>query len=270
MGKELMPRHLAYTLALDHPPGARGHALMAKMLVLSLLRTGFQGDIVVLKNSSEPLFLMARLGVTEIQIDAGDPGEENYWNHAQAWKFRAHERLDVTGYDKVLYLDADCLALQDPTPLLRGAWDVGFYREPGTTVGMANYNAFFTPAECRKRKEAGVNAGLLAVRASCFHRVMRQWQRIYKGPAARSKYFADQAALNRLIADTKLRTREFTRAQVASPFSHDPLPQHYFAATLVHLAGSCDLEEKLRFLFGLYMNTFFFDPQGFLLHVFET
>ncbi len=264
-----MSRHLAYTLALDHPPGARGHSNMARMLVLSLLRTGFEGDIVVLKNSPAPLFQMPRAGVTEILIDAGDPGAEDYWNHAQAWKFRVHELIDARRYDKILYLDADCLALRDLTPLLHGAWDVGFYREAGTTMGMTNFNCFFTPAEARKLRRGGVNAGVLAVRASCFHQVMRQWQRIHDGPAPRPKYFTDQAALNRLIADTKLRTHEFARQDVASPFSHDPLPGQYFAAALVHLAGSQCLNEKLRFMFGLYLNTFFFDPQTLLLHLLD-
>lgn len=264
-----MPRHLIYTIALDHPPGARGHRTMAKMLVLSLLRTGFDGDIMVLKNSPEPLFLVARKGVREMLIDVGDPGALDYWDHVQAWKFRLHDLLEVDGYDKVMFMDADHMALGDVTPMLEGSWDLGFYREPGTWIGHENYNCFFTKTEARHCKDQGINAGMFAVRASRYHAVMAEWARIFDGPAKREKHFTDQAALNRLIKDSSRRMRVFTREEVAYPFSHDPLPQHYFSARVVHLAGSTDLHEKLRFMFGLYFNTFFFDPGALLMQMME-
>jgi hypothetical protein len=242
---------------------------MAKMLVLSLLRTGFDGDIVVLKNSPDPLFLVARKGVREVLIDVGDSGALDYWDHVQAWKFRVHGLLDVRGYDKVMFLDADHMALGDVTPLLEGNWDLGFYREPGTTIEHPNYHCFFSKSETRGCKDQGANAGMFAVRASRYHAVMKEWERIFEGPAKREKYFTDQAALNRLIKDTSRRTRQFTREEVAYPFSHDPLPQKYFSAKLVHLAGSTELDEKLRFMFGLYLNTYFFDPGALLMQMME-
>ncbi len=265
-----MPSHLAYTLALDHPPGALGHRNMAKFLVLSLLRTRFQGEIVVFKTSPAPLFMVPRAGVREITIDPGEHGDEHFWNYAQAWKFKVHEQLDVTGFDKVLYLDADCLALRNLGSMLEGDWDMGFYSEPGTRAGNEGFNCFISEEEAAQLTCEGVNGGVLAIAADRFHEVMEEWQRIHFGPAQRPKYFTDQAALNRLVIDSSLRHRVFTRAEVTAPFSHDPRAQDYLASQLVHLAGSTDLYEKLQFMFGLYMSTFFFDRQATLLNILES
>jgi hypothetical protein len=263
----LVARHLAYTLALDHPPGANGHWTMAKFLVLSLLRTRFDGDIVVFKNVDEPLFMVPREGVREVCIDAGPPGDLHFWDYAQAWKFRVREHIDPTGYDKVIFLDADCLAQRSINPLLEGDWDLRVYEEPGSWAGMKHFNCFISEKEARSLKAPGINGGLLAVRAGLFGEVMETWERINFGPAPRRKHFADQAALTRLVLDTKLRMLPFNRQEVAFPLVHDPRAQEYGAASLLHLAGATTFDEKLRFMFGLYFSNFFFDRQALLLHM---
>jgi hypothetical protein len=264
-----VPRHLAYTLALEHPPGSMAHWTMAKMLVLSLLRTRFDGDIVVFKTCPEPLFLVPRMGVREVLIDAGEPGALHFWDHAQAWKFRVREHLEVNGYDKVIFLDADCLALRNIDPLLEGNWDVRAYAEPNSWVGHRIFNCFVSEKEAKATKAPGINGGLLAVRAALYHEVMQTWERINFGPSPRSKEFTDQAALTRLILDTALRKHFFTRKEVGMPLSHDPRAQDYSRCVLIHAAGAKSFEEKLRFMFGLYLSTFFFDRQAMLLHILD-
>jgi Glycosyl transferase family 8 len=263
-------RHLAYTLALDHPSGATGHRTLAKLLVLSLLRTGFRGDIVVFKNSPAPLFLVPRAGVLEIEVATNGPDSDDFWHYAQLWKFRVRQHLDVRNYDKVLFLDADCLAQRDISGLLDERFDIAYYPEPGSHAGESFFNCFIGEHEQALLAEPGINGGLLAVRASHFHAVAAEWERIAEGPVVREKFFADQAALTRLVAESPLQKRALSRVELATPFSYDPRTQDYTTALLVHLAGSGELEEKLRFMFGLYLSTFFFDPQTLLLHVLET
>ena len=59
--------HLAYTIAMD-PPGSFGLRLLGKMLGSSLLRTGFSGDVVIFRNTEEPLFQIERSGLTEVYV----------------------------------------------------------------------------------------------------------------------------------------------------------------------------------------------------------
>lgn len=265
-----MPRHLFYTLALDHPPGAVGHRNMAKLLVLSLLRTRSSGDIVVFKNSAEPLFMVPRAGVREVLVATEGPEDAaDFWDYAQRWKFRVAEQLEVRGYDKVFFLDADCLALRSLDTMLEGDWDIGYYSEPGSRAASQWFGCFISDEEGKQLDCEGVNGGLIAVRAELYHEVMAHWGRVFFGPSPQPKYFTDQGALTRLVIDTRLRRRPFSREHVAAPFSYDLDPQVYFRASLVHLAGCNDFYEKLRFMFGLYMNTFFFDQRTTLLHILE-
>jgi hypothetical protein len=265
-----LARHLAYTIALDHPPGAVGHRTMAKFLVLSLLRTRFPGEIVVFKNTREPLFLVPRAGVREVFIEPEPPGDEDFWDYAQAWKFRVAQHLDVSGCDKVLFLDADCMALRSIAELLAGDWDLAFYPEPGSWAGMEWFNCFISEEEAAAGLTAqGVNGGVLAVRAELYHEVMARWEAIHFGPAPRKKFFTDQAALTRLVLDTALRKHPLGVRDLATPFGYDPRPQQYFGANLVHLAGCRDFDQKLRFMFGLYFNTFFFDRRATLMHMLD-
>ena len=262
-------RHLAYTLALDNPPGAVGHRTMAKFLVLSLLRTRFSGDIVVFRNSPAPLFMVPRAHVREVFVETEVPDGEQFWDYAQSWKFRVREHLDVRGYDKVLFLDADCLALRNINAMLEGDWDLAYYPEPGSDATMEWFNCFISEEEAARLKCEGVNGGILGVRAERYHEVMESWERIHFGPSPRRKFFADQAALTRLVIDTGLRKRPLALADVATPMGYDPRPHVYMESNIVHLAGCMSFELKLRFMFGLYMNTFFLDRQATLLHILD-
>lgn len=70
------------------------------MLVSSLLRTYFGGDIIVFRNSPEPLFRVERKGLEEIYIETpqlgGLVGAEDAW----CWKYRVREYIDAEKYDK--------------------------------------------------------------------------------------------------------------------------------------------------------------------------
>lgn len=242
---------------------------MAKMLVLSLLRTRFPGDILVFKNSKEPLFAVPRAGVREIYIEPGGPKGNEFWDFAQAWKFLVREHIETAGYDKVLFLDCDCLVLRNLAPMLRGDWEIAAYAEPGSKAGSRWFGCFINEDDVGRGSQQGVNGGVLAVRADRFHEVAAEWERINFGPSPRPKFFADQAALTRLIIDTPLRKHIYSRLEIGTPYSYSMHPDEYFKSYLVHLAGAGEVRDKLRFMLGLYVNTFFFDQHVTLLHLLD-
>jgi hypothetical protein len=186
--KEAAP-NLIYTVAID-APGSEGSRQLAKFLASSLLRTFFTGDIVVFRNSETPLFLVERAGLHEVQIDAGELSGDAMAHDAWCWKYRAAELLEVQGYDKVMFLDADCLALRNVDELLAGDWDIRYQPEHGTCATDGCYNASLTGEEMGQvAAQPGVNSGSLAIRAEIFHEVMRAWRQIDEAPRQRQSGF---------------------------------------------------------------------------------
>jgi hypothetical protein len=57
---------LAYTIAIDTPE-AGGNRLMAKMLAMSLLRSQFDGDVLIFRSGEVPIFHLPRVGLCEYE-----------------------------------------------------------------------------------------------------------------------------------------------------------------------------------------------------------
>jgi hypothetical protein len=112
----LMSMQLLYTFALD-PPDSRFHARIAKLLVGSLQKTAYSGDIVVFRNSPEPIFHSQRSRVEEIFL----PEPHEGWSQSMAYKWKLIEQLDVERYSTVFFVDCDCIALRNLGHLLRRA-----------------------------------------------------------------------------------------------------------------------------------------------------
>jgi hypothetical protein len=298
--------HLAYTIAFD-PPGSPGHRTMAKMLASSLLRTYFGGDIIIFRNSPEPLFRIERKGLDEIYIDTPQLGGLEGAQDAWCWKYRVKEYIDAKKYDKILFLDADCLALRNVDHLLEGEWDIAYQTERGLNIGLPQFSAFLTDNERTGLKRDGVNSGHLAIRGSIYHDVMTEWQRIDTGPVRKGSGCLDQGSWNRLILDEETawrrtygygskdgkattsdrdiamctrnavhdakhnrpwKTVHFERGEIQFPMHLDPKVADYRDAALVHCLGG-NTRHKLQFMFGLYMSAFFYDDTAVMLNLLE-
>jgi hypothetical protein len=280
-------KNLIYMVVLD-APGAEGQRFLGKMLVSSLLRTFFTGDIVVFRNGENPLFLVERKGLEEVHVETlpilGHEGAEEAWR----WKYRVAAQLDVTGYDKVMFLDADCLALRNIDHLLEGDWDIAYQTQRGERGDGIMFNGFLTDGEMvGAARQDGVTSGSFAVRAEIFHEVIREWQRIDEGEMTRPESgFRDQASWNALlwrravfrIQDSVFSGSEgeaalwravpFPEGEIQFPLYLDPHFLSYSKAALTHNCGGNTLQ-KIEFTFGLYMRTFFCDPTGLFLSILE-
>ncbi len=298
--------NLLYTLALEQA-GAPGHRMLGKLLASSLLRTFFDGEVVVFRNSAVPYFQVERKGLREVEVGSPQVAEGgSFAREAWNWKYLARKELDVHGYDKVLYVDADCLALRNVDHLLEGDWDIAYQPETHA-VHHEVFNAYLTNAEMqeslrvasnRKRGDdeegvsgravptpwRGINAGTFAIRSGIFHEVMDEYERIHAQEPQRKGDFAEQGAWNRLIRDARagtpglggqlpaplrgLKVRPFEAGEIMFPIAQETNYATYKDAALVHALGM-GMKDKMRFLFGLYMGTFFFDENGMMLNLLE-
>jgi hypothetical protein len=203
-------KNLVYFIAFDAPE-SEGYRFLGKMLASSLLRTFFSGDVLVFRNSPAPLFLVERKGLEEVYLETppmhGQAGAEEAW----CWKYRVAELIEnPEQYDKILFLDCDCLALRNIDHLLEGDWDICYQTERGKPMTGKSFHGFFSEAEMATLSNPpsgipahqleGANSGTMAIRGAIFHEVMERWREIDESdmPSPESG-FRDQASWNALL-----------------------------------------------------------------------
>jgi hypothetical protein len=159
------------------------------------------------------------------------------------------------------------LCLRNPDHLFDREEDITFCPE-NRPITSHIFGAYLTPEERKNINRKGVNSGTMAMRTENYLEIMREWERIHTGPCSPGGSFHEQGAWNRLILDTKLKTRPFERDAIMFPMNEELDYRVYRDATLVHCLGA-DVRTKVRFMYGLYMSTFFFDDSLTLLNILD-
>ena len=162
-----MGKNLCYTIAFD-APGCGGTRQLAKLLVSSLLRTYFSGDIIAFRNSLEPLFLVERAGLQEIYIETPNLEGGGLAEFAMRWKALARKFINAGNYDWILFLDADCLVLRNidhliPSDGLEGR-DGGlltagevmllYQKEHGRSAELECFSGYYTEEQFARLKRS--------------------------------------------------------------------------------------------------------------------
>jgi hypothetical protein len=265
-----MGRNLVYTLALDRE-GETGHRNLAKLLVSSLLRTRFSGEILVFHNSPTPLFLVARDGVREVHLDVdGAESPHEFAGRAQSSKHAVAGQIDAARYDRVMYLDCDSVALRNIDHLLAESCELTVVSEPGRRIQLLAYGGYLTAHEHANLDREGINSGTWAVAGSRFAELLARWRAAEMQPPVAPSCLREQSAFNRVVLDWDGDVRVWPDHLVALPFcnSYAATFPVFTSAAIVHAAGG-GLDDKLRFLFSLFAGTFLFDPQLLLFNVLE-
>ena len=266
---------LAYTVAFDHS-GFGGSRQMAHMLASSISRAYLNGELFIIRNSEDPIFQIERKGVEEIYVPTPDLNDDDQRlaDLANAWKFRSRVQLTedlVSNYDVVMFIDADCLVLRNMDHLFAGDdWDILYQTEPGRMISDPVFRAYLTEEEKRSSR-FGINAGTWATRAEIFHEVTGVWESLMRKTPKGDSRWRDQAAWNRLILDSKdygWRAKPFESYEIQFPLHLNLDWKHYQNAALVHCVGG-DTLEKLKFMFGMYMQTYFHDSHNTVISLLD-
>ena len=120
---EVLPRIQAAKpdlVLVDVIPQNASHRALAKMLASSLVKTYFPGDVMIFRNTGAPLFLVERKGLEEVFIETPELHGSEAAEYSWEWKYRVAERIPADRYDRILFLDCDCLALRNLDHLLEG------------------------------------------------------------------------------------------------------------------------------------------------------
>ncbi len=267
-----MGRNLIYTMALD-PKGATGHWNLAKLLVSSLLRTRFTGDIIVFHNSPRPLYMVPRKGFREIRLDLPRAARDmrDFAVLAQTCKHSVTKWIKGAEYDKVMFIDCDCVVLRNIDHFFDDDSDLAIFSEPGTDIQGDSYGGYLTDKEWQRLVRRGINSGTWVVAGHRFDTLLRRWRTTQARTPTQICGLREQSAFNRVVLDWDGDIGELPAGEIALPLCNREL-SHYRAFTncaIVHAAGGDDVNHKLRFLFSAFTGAFLFDPQLALFNILE-
>jgi hypothetical protein len=266
---------LAYTIAIDSP-GERLYRNLAKLLASSVLRSGFDGRLIIFHNGENQLFPLGRSNIVEerIEIDVDGSIQTATSFHSEQYERRwslKHQLSEVLigdyEWDKLLFLDADCLVTKPLNPIFEGDWELAIYREPGQRIAEPQFNCFLTDEEMEQENVEGVNSGVFCVHRSIAERFFNAWRAAEELQVTRRRCCLDQAALNRVLLDESFVTKDIG-SLVAMPFHTDRYRSDSCSATINHFVGALG-QQKLRASFGLFMESYFFDPNLTLYNLIE-
>ena len=262
------PRLLAYTIAFDRP-GSTVYRAMAKLLLSSLLRTGFGGDIIVFHNGEAPMFLTGRADVSEIYADPLDI-DRSLSEAGCRFKYAAAAHIDASRYDHILYLDCDCLALDNVDELIADTdYSLGYVPEPGMNLAHDGFQGHFDDAELRTLGDReGSNAGVWYCRATDYPAMCAEVLRLYGvAPVKPPRFWGDQAQWNRMLVDGRFPARKLTERDVAMPTLYQVDFRVWGKAKLLHFAGE---GERLPLMFGVFCYPFYGGAAPLLIDFLES
>lgn len=226
---------LMFTIAFDSP-GEKYHLAMARILFLSAKKSGFEGDVVVFSNHEEGLFALGRYDLENIVVDTGALCGGDLSVLAKTFKFRARDYLDSSQYDKVLYVDCDCLIKGDVRSLVN-EFDIQYASESWTNIGEDAFRSYLTEEEMDSGIE-GINSGTWMLNSREFSSVMERWEGIYVSPRIRSSRCVDQPSWVRLVLDADSSAAGWTTYEkIRYPVEEQLSCKDYDNAVILHYCG---------------------------------
>lgn len=258
-------KNLIYTIAFD-PPNEPYHQMMAKMLVSSIFRTGFSGDVLVLTNYDHRIYEHGRSNLEEIALDSSKIPSTEMGREIFNFKYVSRHFVPSDRYEKVMFVDCDCLFLKNPDELFANDADIMFSEEPWAKITDIYFHAYLSELEMQTLEKPGINSGVWWIAGHYFQEVLEEWERIDARQYVRGGGCPDQQSWVRLILDTKLRAKPFrVGLDVRYPMVELRKAPEFAEASLLHYL-SARRTRKVSYMFGDYMRHFHAETAPGLLH----
>jgi len=256
---------LIYTIAYDCV-GATLYRTLAKLLASSIIRSGSDCKIVIFHNGEEHLFRLGRPQVSEEGINLVDhdlfiTSDNIEVVPEQRWSLKHRVSsilLDEFEWDRLLFIDADCLVTGSLEGIVNGDFELAVYREPNQCITQYNFNCFLTEEEVQTLQVEGINSGIFCIDRSIAKDFFEAWGDAERQLGHRRRSCTDQAAFNRVVLDHNYKLHDFSHL-VSMPFHTDQSRRSAAGTCITHWVGAAGFQ-KLKASFGLFMETYFFDP----------
>lgn len=238
---------LVYTTAF----GDDTYYRLAAAMFRSLRLRGYAGDACLLCDR-EP-GLPAALGVEPVRVDLS--------RHSLV-KARLAALKDISGHDRILFVDSDVVFLRSPEPLFALASERPAISRDHLPLSRNAFNrAFLSPGAFPMERLAGIrsiNSGVIAFPGALFEERCRRWIEAWESPAAREAAgrFAfgeaelrDQPVLQKLICEGAWECAYIPDALLLMPLQYSERHPLHPDAVLLHLNGLLrDPARKARLL----------------------
>lgn len=240
---------LLYTIAFD-PPGMRVQAGMARLLVESLRTAGYAGGILLFRNGA-PVFAHRQWELEEREIHTRNLTGLDLAECGCRFKYEAAAKLtDAANYRRIVYLDADMLALRDPEALWSSDEDILWMGEPESSLQGRSCQGHLTEEDLKRHPDRqAANSGMWSIRGDRCREIMAEVLRILDSPRVGSKSWGDQPAWNKALLSSKFSTRQLPPDLVGFPAAFSPHYGNYRQSALLHFLG-LPPEQKLPLMLG--------------------
>lgn len=191
---------LIYTIAFD-PSGVDVYSDMARLLILSLRRSGCDYDIVVFTNNSNGIFRNGKYNLTEVYCDTKGLSDRQITTQAKCLKFSANEFIHGEKYDHIVYLDCDCLIINDINKLLESDKMITSSVESWGKISDNPFRAYLSDTEMTELQHPPINSGVFRISGKFFNEIAMEWKRIYHSTRIRTSGCEDQPSWVRVFLD---------------------------------------------------------------------
>ncbi|HEY3876186.1 MAG TPA: hypothetical protein VGM92_11975, partial [Candidatus Kapabacteria bacterium] len=171
---------LIYTIAIDSPRETH-HQLMAKILINSIIRSSFSGEVLAFTNARHRLYECGRRRVREISLDFEGENARDVESFAKTFKYRARAYMNAKRYDRVMFVDCDCLFLANPASLFASEADLMYSEETWSSLKGDWHRGYLTDEEMQAPHSPGINSGVWWVRGECYDELMIEWEGVKSG-----------------------------------------------------------------------------------------
>ena len=191
--------------------------------------------------------------------------------YAASFKYLAAEYVNSSMYDRVLFVDCDCLIVKSINQLLGGS-GIRFAEEEGLSIQSPPFNGYLTDQEMDTLKVNGINSGVWSVPGSEHATLSKEWEHWNTSKRRRGDPFGwwEQPAWNRVVLDSKVSSEPIEASAIAYPVFKPYTISELDRAAIHHFCGpKMPVTRKLECMIGLYMKTFYGDAAPFVLDFLE-